>query len=342
MRIAINGFGRIGRCVMRALGERKLEGKLSVVAINDPAKPDMLAHLLRYDSTHGVSDLDINLQDGNRLHVNGMSIQLSHESRPDLLNWQQLDIDCVLECSGKFRKHAELKPYLDMGIGHVIASHPVNDADISIVYGVNHESLELSHQIISNASCTTNCLVPLIKVLHDNIAISSGAFTTIHAYTNDQRLLDQPGSDFYRSRAGALSIIPSTTGAASAVEQILPDLRGRLTGMAVRVPTPNVSMVDFHFISAAPLSVTEINQWFQRASNSQLSGILAYTEEPLVSSDFLHNPASAIFDASQTAVIAATNADGVSYSQAKVMAWYDNEWGFSNRMLDTLLYLGSL
>ena len=339
MRIAINGFGRIGRALMRALYERQIERELQVVAINDLAEPALLAHLLRYDSTHGASNLDIHLQGKNSLAVNGMSAELSHQRDPELLDWQQLQIDCVLECSGISRARSDLTAYLDMGVRHVLVSHPLADADISVVFGVNHQSLKASHQIISNASCTTNCLVPLVKVLHDNVPISSGAFTTIHAYTNDQHLLDQAGNDFYRSRAAALSMVPSSTGAANAVEQLLPELKGRLTGMAVRVPTPDVSVVDFHFVSPAPLSATEINQWFKNASTGKLNGVLAYTEEPLVSVDFLHNPASAIVDASQTAAISAVGTNGSPLSQAKVMAWYDNEWGFSNRMLDTLLYL---
>lgn len=328
-RIAINGYGRVGRCVLRAIHERGLQDRLEVVAINDLAKPDLMVHLTRVDSTHGYFHADVAWSD-NALRVNGRAIAVSQQADPALLPWREFDIDLVLECSGKFKRREQLVGHLRSGAPRVLVSHPVEDADKTAVYGVNHRELAPAHRIVSNASCTTNCLAPVAKILHDAIGIESGAMTTVHAYTNDQQLLDKTHGDFYRSRAAVLSIIPTRTGAAAAVGLVLPELAGRLTGMALRVPTPNVSLIDLHFTAARDTSVAEINELMRAAAAGAWRDIVAYNDQPLVSIDFNHHPASCIFDANHT---------GVNGRQAKVMAWYDNEWGFSNRMVDMALYL---
>ncbi|RLA45525.1 MAG: type I glyceraldehyde-3-phosphate dehydrogenase [Gammaproteobacteria bacterium] len=324
MRIAINGYGRIGRCLVWAIHERGLNEKLEIVAINDLADFEVLAHLSKYDSTHGRFDADVQL-DGDTLLIDGHPIRIISESDPAKLPWAELDVDLVLECSGKFKKRDLNQQHLDAGAKRVLISYPMAEADLTVVYGVNHQDLEARHRIVSNASCTTNCLAPMAKVLHELVGIEQGIMTTVHAYTNDQNLIDKQHSDLYRARSATQSIIPTKTGATSAVGLVLPELQGKLTGMALRVPTLNVSLVDFHFTAGSDSSVAVINAAMQEAAANELKGVLAYNDQALVSIDFNHHPASSIFDAAQTQVMA---------RQIRVMSWYDNEWGFTNRMLD--------
>lgn len=325
IRIAINGYGRIGRNIMRALYEGPHRAHLSIVAINDLGDAKANALLTEYDSVHGHFRYPVTA-DESSMQINGDTIQILKESDPGKLPWADLDIDIVFECTGRFTSRDSAAIHLQQGAKKVLISAPGKDADATIVYGVNHELLSAEHLIVSNASCTTNCLAPLVQVLHQHIGITQGMMTTIHAYTNDQQLSDVYKNDIYRARAAALSIIPTRTGAAEAVGLVLPEMKGRLTGLAVRVPTANVSLVDLSFTPVRNTSVEEINQLMKAASQGGLLGILAYNELPLVSIDFNHNPASSIFDSTQTRV-----SDGL----VKVFAWYDNEWGFSNRMLDT-------
>ena len=332
MRIAINGYGRIGRCVLRAISERGLEKQLEIVAINDLTDLAMMAHLTRVDSTHGPFHGSIESTDST-LVVNGRAIPVSAHKSPADLPWRALGVDLVLECAGKFKRRAELAGHLDAGAPRVLASHPVADADRTVVYGVNHQMLTPADAIVSNASCTTNCLAPIAKILHEAVGIEQGAMTTIHAVTNDQQLLDKAHGDLYRARGALQSIIPTHTGAAAAVGLVLPELAGKLTGMALRVPVANVSLVDLHFTAQRDTSADEINQLMRAAAAGAWAGVLACNELPLVSVDFNHNPASSIFDVNHTSV---------SGRQAKVMSWYDNEWGFTNRMLDVALHMGSL
>ncbi len=332
MRIAINGYGRIGRCLVWALHERGLTDRFEVVAINDLADFKVLAHLTRYDSTHGRFPGEVAL-DGDTLTINSQAIRISAEKDTANLPWAELDVDLVFECSGKFKQRDLNQQHLDAGAKRVLISYPVADADITVVYGVNHRQLDAGHRIISNASCTTNCLAPVAKVLHDTVGIEHGNMTTVHAYTNDQNLIDKQHKDLYRARSATQSIIPTKTGASAAVGLVLPELAGKLTGMALRVPTLNVSLVDFHFTTGRDTNVAEINNAMRDAANGELSGILTYNDAPLVSIDFNHHPASSIFDAAQTQIQA---------RQAKVMSWYDNEWGFSNRMLDVAALLDAL
>ncbi len=323
-RLAINGYGRIGRDILRALYESNLYPHLKIVAINDLAPAEVSQHLTKYDSTHGIFAADVELE-GDELIVNGDRIKLISEADPAALPWKELQIDLVLECSGKFKKRELLQPQLDAGAARVLVAYPVGDADNMVVYGVNHDSLEAGQRIVSNASCTTNCLAPMAKVLHEAIGIEQGYMTTIHAYTNDQNLIDKLHKDLYRSRSAPQSMIPTKTGAAGAVGKVLPQLAGKLDGLAVRVPTANVSLVDLVFIPARATSTAEVNQLMQDAVSRLPAGVLAWNDKPLVSVDFNHNPTSCIFDASQTRA---------EDKLVKVMAWYDNEWGYSNRMLD--------
>lgn len=324
IRIAINGYGRIGRCLLHALFESARDDQFEIVAINDLADFSLIAHLTQFDSTHGAFNADVQLA-GDKLLINNHPILLLHEPAPEQLPWKALDIDLVVECSGRYTQRSELEQHLAAGAPAVLASCPIEDADLTVAYGINHEQLTGNHRIVSNASCTTNCLAPLVKVLNDAIGIESGIMTTIHAYTNDQHLLDGALSDPYRARAATLSMIPTKTGAADAVAEVIPELAGKITGMAVRVPTHNVSVVDFHFQAKRETSVEEVNALFKQASEQSLSQVLSYNQLPLVSVDFNHNPASCIFDATQTTVLG---------KQVKVMSWYDNEWGFANRLLD--------
>jgi glyceraldehyde 3-phosphate dehydrogenase len=330
IKIAINGFGRIGRGILRAVFEYQRHNEFEIVAINDMSDVNILAHLTRYDSTHGRFPGEIKV-DGNFLVVNGHRITMCSERDPANLPWGKLGIDVVHECTGHFTSKQASQAHIRAGAKKVIISAPGGtDADATIVYGVNHKTLKASDTIISNASCTTNCLVPLVKPLHDKIGILNGLMTTIHAYTNDQNLLDAPHKDLHRARAAAMSMIPSKTGAASAVGLVLPELNGRLDGFAIRVPLSNVSIVDLTFTSARETNVKEVNDILKSASENELKGVLEYSDEPLVSIDFNHNPASSIFDASLTRV---------NGNVVKVCAWYDNEWGFANRMLDTTIAL---
>lgn len=332
MRIAINGYGRIGRCVIWAIYENGLEDEFEVVAINDLADKKVLTHLTRFDSTHGRFQAEVE-GDEEQLSINGRSIQFFSEKNAELLPWDKLNIDVVFECSGKFKNRSLAETHLKAGAKKLLLSYPMAESDQTLVYGVNHQQLSKNDKIVSNASCTTNCLAPLVKVLHENLGIEQGLMTTIHAYTNDQNLIDKSHPDPYRARAAALSMVPTQTGAAKAVGLVIPELEGKIDGMAVRVPTSNVSLVDLSFVPTQPTRVETLNALVETAANEQLNGILCYNDLPLVSIDYNHNPASSIFDAPQTRVIG---------NQCKVMSWYDNEWGFSNRMLDVARLMDAL
>ena len=333
VKIAINGYGRIGRNILRALYEGQRRSELEVVAINDLGDANTNAHLTRYDSAHGPFPYDIQVKD-NQLVVDGDLIRVCAERNPSKLPWAEMSVDVVLECTGFFNSREKASAHLEAGAGKVVISAPAGTSvDATIVYGVNQDSLKASHTIISNASCTTNCLAPLAKALHESVGIVEGLMTTIHAYTNDQVLTDVYHSDLRRARSATQSMIPTNTGAAAAVGLVLPELDGRLDGFAIRVPTINVSLVDLTFTAGRATSVDEIHQIVQAASQGDLKGILLYSDEPLVSVDFNHNSASSIYDSGMTRVLNGT--------LVKVCAWYDNEWGFSNRMLDTTLALAN-
>lgn len=332
MRVAINGFGRIGRCIVRVLLERGWPVELELVAINDPSGAQALVHLLNHDSVHGKLAVPAALQD-NTIVIGTQRIPLLSITDPTQLPWRELGIDLVFECSGRFRKQNKVQQHIDAGAARALVAAPMPDADITVVYGVNHRALTVSHRIISNASCTTNCLAPIAMILQSEFGIVSGQMTTIHAYTNDQHLVDTAIDDLYRGRAGAMSMIPTKTGAAEAVGLVLPELAGRFSGMAVRVPTPDVSLIDLHCILEKNATREAINAVMADAAANMLRGVLAYNEEPLVSVDFCRNPASSIFDALHTRVLG---------NQTKIMAWYDNEWGFSQRMVDVALHLQSI
>ena len=324
IRIAINGYGRIGRNILRAHYERKIHPDIQIVAINDLGDVNTNAHLTRYDSTHGKFPGDVSVS-GNDLVVNGDKIRVVAERDPKKLPWKELNVDIVFECTGLFTSREKAAMHLEAGAKKVIISAPATDVDATIVYGVNNQALKTSDTVISNASCTTNCLATVVKPLHEAIGLVSGLMNTVHAYTNDQNLLDVYHSDLRRARSATQSIIPAKTGAASAVGLVLPELNGKLDGFAVRVPTINVSVVDLTFEAKRNTTVAEVNDVVRKASEGPLKGILAFNEEPLVSIDFNHNPSSAIFDTVGTKVIG---------NLVKILAWYDNEWGFSNRMLD--------
>jgi len=327
IKVGINGYGRIGRNILRALFEAKRTNEIEIVAINDLGDANTNAHLTRYDTAHGKFPGEVKV-DGDSMVVNGSRIKVLAERDPAKLPWGQLGADFVLECTGLFTTKAKAGAHLKGGAKKVIISAPGGeDVDATIVYGVNHNVLKSDFTVISNASCTTNCLAPVAKVLHDRIGIAAGVMTTIHAYTNDQVLTDVYHSDLRRARSATQSQIPTKTGAAAAVGLVLPELKGKLDGFAVRVPTINVSLVDLSFNAKRATTVAEINQALKEAAGGALKGILAYNDGPLVSVDFNHDPHSATYDATLTKVI-----DG---TLVKVCAWYDNEWGFSNRMLDT-------
>jgi glyceraldehyde 3-phosphate dehydrogenase len=324
-RIAINGFGRIGRCVLRAAIERG-EKDLEFVSINDLTDTKTLAHLLKYDSVHRTAKFDVKATEKG-IVVNGKEIQVTAVKNPQELPHGANNVDLVLECTGLFTEREKAELHLKAGAKRVLISAPAKNPDITIAYGINHDKYDPSkHKILSNASCTTNCLTPVAKVLLENFGIKRGLMTTVHAYTNDQNILDLPHKDLRRARAAALSMIPSTTGAAKAVAEVIPELKGKLHGTAVRVPTPNVSLVDLTVEMEKPATAEQINAAFKAAAEGKLKGVLQYSEEPTVSVDYNGNPHSSIFDATNTFVI-----DG---NFAKVFAWYDNEWGFSNRMVD--------
>jgi glyceraldehyde 3-phosphate dehydrogenase len=332
VRIAISGFGRIGRNVLRAIVEAKRQDIL-VVAINDLFSAKDNAHLLKYDSVHGRFPGTVRV-DGDTLDVGMGSIKVLAERDPKKLPWKSLDIDIVMECTGIFTDRDKAAAHLEAGAKRVLVSAPSKGADLTVVYGVNHEKLKAEHKVVSNASCTTNCLAPVAKVLHGLCGIKSGFMTTIHAYTNDQNVLDQAHKDMRRARAAAINLIPTSTGAATAVGLVLPELKGKLDGTSIRVPTPNVSVVDLKFIPGRETSADEINKAMEHAAAQELKGILGVCNEPLVSIDFNHNPMSSTFDLTQTQVV-----DG---KLVRVLAWYDNEWGFSNRMADTALAMAKL
>ena len=330
IKVAINGYGRIGRNVLRALVESGRQD-VEIVAINDLGDAKINAHLTKRDTVHGPFQGTVEVGDG-AIIVNGKTIKALSERDPTKLPWGALGVDVVLECTGIFRNKTKCMAHIEAGAKKVIISAPAdkNECDATIVYGVNHGVLKASDQVISNASCTTNCLAPLVKPLYEKLDLVSGLMTTIHAYTNDQVLTDVYHSDLYRARAAALNMIPTKTGAAQAVGLVLPELNGKLSGFAIRVPTPNVSVVDLTFIAGRDTSKDEVNAILKEASEGPLKGILGYNTESLVSSDFNHTTTSSNFDATQTQVIG---------NLVKVLSWYDNEWGFSNRMLDTTVAL---
>lgn len=330
IRLAINGFGRIGRNILRALYESGRNGEIRIVAINDLGSPHTNAHLLRYDTAHGKFHGTVEVE-GNDLVVNGDPIRVFSERDPAKLPWKENDIDVVAECTGFFTSKEKASLHIQAGAKKVIISAPGQGVDATIVYGVNHQTLRASHTVISNASCTTNCLAPLVKPLHEKIGLSCGLMTTIHAYTNDQVLTDVYHEDLRRARAAAYSMIPTKTGAAAAVGLVLPELNGRLDGYAIRVPTINVSIVDLSFVAKRPTSVDEVNGIVKKAAEGELKGILGYNSDQLVSVDFNHDARSSVFDSTLTKVCEGT--------LVKVSSWYDNEWGFSNRMLDTSVAL---
>lgn len=328
VRVAINGFGRIGRLVLRAALESG-RGDVEFVAINDLGSAEDNAHLFKYDSVHGRYGKDVTVSDGFIDFGKG-KVKILAERDPSKLPWGSMGVDMVFECTGRFTDKPEAKVHLDAGAKRVLVSAPSKGADLTVVYGVNHDKLWKEHLVVSNASCTTNCLAPVAHVLHEAFGIERGYMTTVHAYTGDQRLQDTLHSDRRRARAAALSVIPTSTGAARAVGEVLPELKGKLDGTAVRVPTANVSMIDFKFVPKKDVTVKEVNEALRAAAaTDRLKGILGYNEEELVSCDFNHSSYSSVFDATQTQAI-----DG---KLVRVLSWYDNEWGFSNRMCDTAI-----
>jgi len=329
IKVGINGYGRIGRNILRALYEGKHGGDIKIVAINDLGDANTNAYLTRFDTVHGRFRGDVRV-DGDAMIVNGDRIKVVAQRDPSKLPWRELGVDVVLECTGLFTSKAKASAHLTAGAKKVLISAPGgDDVDATVVYGVNHESIKTTDTVISNASCTTNCLAPLVKVLHAEIGILAGVMNTIHSYTNDQVLTDVYHTDLRRARSATTSMIPTKTGAAAAVGLVLPELKGKIDGFAIRVPTINVSLVDLTFTAARKTSVEEVHAAIKTAANGPLKGILAYNDQPLVSVDFNHDAASSTYDATLTKVIEGT--------LVKVCAWYDNEWGFSNRMLDTTL-----
>ncbi len=332
VKVAINGFGRIGRLVLRSIMESG-RNDVTVVAINDLATSEANAHLLKYDTVHGRFGGEIKASEG-KLIVNGHEIAMVQERDPTQLPWKAHGVDIAFECTGIFTKKSDAQKHIAAGAKKVLISAPATDEDITVVYGVNHDKLTASHLVVSNASCTTNCLAPVAYVLNNAIGIEHGFMTTIHSYTGDQNTVDTMHKDLHRARAAAANIIPTSTGAAKAVGLVLPELKGKLDGTAIRVPTPNVSLIDFKFTSKKDTTVEEVNNAIIAASKGPLKGILATYTEPLVSSDFNHDPHSSIFALNETKVI-----DG---RFVRVMSWYDNEWGFSNRMSDTAVAMAKL
>ena len=334
VKIGINGFGRIGRNIFRALHERKDLSDIDIVAINDLGDANTNAHLLKYDTAHGKFNMSVEFDEKN-LIVDGKNIHAFSERIPENIPWRDSGVDIVLECTGIFTSKELCSKHIEGGAKKVIISAPgKSDVDATIVFGVNHQTLDSSHKVISNASCTTNCLAPIAKVLNDEIGIEGGIMTTVHSYTNDQVLTDVYHSDLRRARSATQSMIPTKTGAAAAVGLVLPELQGLLDGFAIRVPTINVSFVDFTFSTKRKTSLNEINETIKHASDTNLKGVLGYNELPLVSIDFNHTVHSSIFDSTLTKVI--------NGNQVKVCSWYDNEWGFSNRMLDVAKYFSSI
>ena len=331
-RFAINGFGRIGRLVLRALYESNRKD-IQVVAINDLGSPESNAHLFKYDTVHGKFPGKITVKN-NSFDIGLGAIKVFAEKNPIDLPWKKLNIDVVLECTGLFSNRKMSKKHITAGAKKVLISAPADEVDCTVVFGVNHKQLTKKHSIVSNASCTTNCLAPIVSVLHKTIGINSGYMTTIHSFTGDQRIVDTLHKDLYRARAASNSMIPTSTGAARAVGLVLPELKGKLDGTAIRVPTANVSLIDFTFITKRNTSAKEINSSIKKATKNEFKNIIDINSEPLVSIDFCHNAHSSIFDTSQTSVI--------DKRFCRILSWYDNEWGFSNRMLDTASYLAKL
>jgi glyceraldehyde 3-phosphate dehydrogenase len=329
-KIAINGFGRIGRNVLRALVENGFDG-IEVVAINDLTSPETLLHLLKYDSVHGRLTVDATL-DGDKLMIAGQTIRLTAERDPAALPWG--DVDIAYECTGFFTDREKAAKHLENGSKRVLISAPGKNADRTIVYGVNHKDLTDQDIVVSNASCTTNCLAPVASVLHDNFGIETGYMTTIHAFTGDQPTHDAPHKDLFRGRAASVSMVPTSTGAATAISLVIPDLKGKLEGSAIRVPTPNVSLVDLSVMLSKSATADDINKAMKAAAEGEMQGILGYDPAPLVSIDFNHDPHSSTFAPAQTKV--------TEGGMVRVVSWYDNEWGFSNRMNDTARIMGSL
>ena len=330
VKVAINGFGRIGRNILRSIIENKNDN-IKVVGINDLGPIETNAHLLKYDSVHGILNRDV-IINGSDLDVGTGPIKVTSERNPENLPWKELDVDVVLECTGIFTSKEKAQQHITAGAKKVLISAPASGVDLTVVYGVNHKKISSEHQILSNASCTTNCLAPLAYVLNKSIGIENGFMTTIHSYTGDQPTLDTMHSDLYRARAAAANMIPTSTGAAKAVGLVLPELDGKLDGVAIRVPTQNVSVVDFKFNSKKETSIEEINEAIKIASENELKNILSFNYKKLVSSDFNHNPSSSIFHSDQTKVM--------NKKFVRILSWYDNEWGFSNRMCDTALEIG--
>ena len=330
VKVAINGFGRIGRNILRSIIENK-NHNIKVVGINDLGPIETNAHLLKYDSVHGTLNSDV-IINGSDLDVGTGPIKVTAERNPENLPWKELDVDVVLECTGIFTSKEKAQQHITAGAKKVLISAPASGVDLTVVYGVNHKKISSEHQILSNASCTTNCLAPLAYVLNKSIGIENGFMTTIHSYTGDQPTLDTMHSDLYRARAAAANMIPTSTGAAKAVGLVLPELDGKLDGVAIRVPTQNVSVVDFKFNSKKETSIEEINEAIKIASENELKNILSFNDKKLVSSDFNHNPSSSIFHSDQTKVM--------NKKFVRILSWYDNEWGFSNRMCDTALEIG--
>jgi len=329
VKVGINGFGRIGRPVFKIIQE-KFADEIEVALINDLTDPETLAHLLKYDSTYGIYDKEIEADD-DHIIVEGKKIKISAEINPENIKWRDYGVDVVIESTGKFVKKEDAMAHIRGGAKKVIISSPAKDEDITIVMGVNENKyMPEVHNVISNASCTTNCLAPIVKVIHESFGIKKGFMTTVHSYTNDQRILDLPHKDLRRSRAAALSIIPTTTGAAKAVSLVMPEMKGKLTGLAMRVPTPTVSVVDFVAVVEKQTNTEELNRVLKYASESSMKGIIEYCEKPLVSIDFKGNPHSAIVDSLSTMVLD---------DMIKVVAWYDNEWGYSNRLVDLVKYI---
>jgi glyceraldehyde 3-phosphate dehydrogenase len=332
VKVAINGFGRIGRLVLRAIIESGRKD-IEVLGINDLGPVETNAHLFRYDTVHGRFPGTVQTK-GDQMDVGRGFMKVTAERDPSKLPWKDLGVDIALECTGLFTAKDKASAHLAAGAKRVLISAPGTDVDLTVVYGVNHQKLDKSHTIVSNASCTTNCLAPVVHVLHNAFGIEHGYMTTIHSYTGDQPTLDTMHKDLYRARAAALNMIPTTTGAAKAIGLVIPDLKGKLDGTSIRVPTPNVSLVDFKFVPKKAVTKDAVNAAILEASKGPLKGVLATNDQPLVSLDFNHNPASSTFDLLQTQVI-----DGTF---VRVMTWYDNEWGFSNRMGDTAVAMGKL
>ena len=332
VRVGINGFGRIGRNILRAIAEAGRKD-IEVVAINDLGPVETNAHLLRYDSVHGRFPGQVTVK-GDTISVGNGAIKVTAERDPTKLPWKDLGVDIAMECTGIFTAKEKASAHLTAGAKRVLVSAPADGADLTVVFGVNHDKLTRDHKIVSNGSCTTNCLAPVAKVLNDAVGIESGFMTTIHAYTGDQRTVDTLHKDPYRARASAMNLIPTSTGAAKAVSLVLPELKGKLDGASIRVPVPNVSLVDLTFQAARPTTAEEINKAVVTAADGPLKGILGINDKPLVSSDFNHDPRSSIFDLKGTQLV-----DGTF---CRVVAWYDNEWGFSNRMNDTAAAMGRL